>query len=134
MKAYFLQYVFILGLIVSMAACGGNKEEAPASIIAGENSKSWVAKRETNAAGDKEKLDKAEKSQSMEFYSNGTFQIRAEGIFQSGRWNYNESAKVLELMFDDRPDVAETFQVMELDKDEMKLKAADGSTMLLKTS
>lgn len=116
-----------------MASCG-EKEATPSQIIAGEGSKSWSASRETSASGEKEKPSKAEKAQTMEFYQNGTFQIRDETKFQTGKWNYNETAKVLELIFEDRPDVAESFQVLELDKTEMKLKAADGSTMLLKSS
>jgi cell division protein YceG involved in septum cleavage len=134
MKHYFLPFMLILGIFLALNACSSKEKDDPNTLIAGENSKSWEAKRETNAAGDKEKLDSAEKGQIMEFYTNGTFQIRSEGIFQSGRWNYNAGAKILELSFDDRPDVAESFQVLELKKGQMKLQAADGSTMLLKES
>lgn len=133
MKSYLLQYALVLSLIFYMAACG-NDTATPSQIIAGDNSKSWTASKETTASGDKEKLSKAEKDQTMEFYRNGSFQIRDESMFQSGKWNYNETAKTLELIFEDRPDVAESFQVLELDKNEMKLQAADGSTMLLKSS
>lgn len=133
MRSYLFQYVCVLGLIFYMAACG-NKEATPTQIIAGEGSKSWSASQETTAGGDKEKLSAAEKAQTMEFYRNGSFQIRDESMFQNGKWNYNETAKVLELIFEERPDVAESFQVLELDKNEIKLQAADGSTMLLKSS
>ncbi|AHM60452.1 hypothetical protein D770_10975 [Flammeovirgaceae bacterium 311] len=114
-----------------LAACG-NQNENPRQMVAGENSKTWVASRETNAQGDKQKLSNAEQGQKMIFYANGTFQIQEDAEFQTGRWNYNESQKQLEVTFDDRQDVKEVFHVQELENDNMVLHASDGSTLRLK--
>lgn len=101
-------------------------------MVAGENSKTWVAKRETNAQGDKDKLSDAEEEQKMVFYANGSFQMQNNAEFQAGRWNYNAAQQELEITFDDRQDVKEVFQVQELEDDKMVLNASDGSTLQLK--
>lgn len=123
--------MLLLSLVV-MAACNNKKEENPRQLLASESSKTWVAKRETNAQGGKEKLSDAEKEQKMVFYANGAFQILNNAEFQTGRWNYNEGAKELEVVFDDRQDVKEVFHVQELEKDNLVLHANDGSTLRLK--
>lgn len=130
------QYCFLLLLLpfLALVSCGDNKEdENPRQLIAGESSKSWQAKRESDAQGDKQKLSNTEQEQRMEFYSNGTFQIRDDSEFQSGRWNYNATQKELELVFDDRQDVKEIFHVQELTENKMTLHASDGSTLQLMT-
>lgn len=124
--------IMLLLPLLLVAACNNSKDENPRQLIAGENSKTWQASRETNAQGDKEKLSSQEKDQSMQFYSNGTFQIQAQDQFQSGRWNYNATQQELELTFEDNQDVKEVFHVQELSNDKMTLHAADGSTMQLK--
>lgn len=125
-------YTFLLLLPLFLLAACGNKNENPRQMVAGENSKTWVASRETNAQGDKQKLSNAEQDQKMIFYANGTFQIQEDAEFQSGRWNYNEGQKQLEVTFDDRQDVKEVFHVQELENDKMVLHASDGSTLRLK--
>lgn len=126
-------YVMMLLLpLMLVAACNNKKDDNPRQLISGETSKTWQASRETNAQGGKEKLSSEEKAQSMQFYSNGTFQIQDQNQFQNGRWNYNATQKELELTFEDRQDVTEVFHVQELSKDQMTLHAADGSAMKLK--
>jgi hypothetical protein len=121
----------ILPLLI-LAACGNKNEENPRAQIAGESSKSWKIKREITASGQKDKMTGDEKDQRMEFYANGTFKIEADNQFEGGRWNYNAGAKTMELVFDDRQDTKEVFQVLELDDNTIKLQAGDGSTMELK--
>jgi hypothetical protein len=116
-----------------LASCNNKSEDNPRQLIAGESSKVWKTNRETSAQGSKERQSSAEKEQRMEFYANGTFQVRDAGEFQGGRWNYNQTQKELELTFDDRQDVKEVFHVQELSKNKMTLHAGDGSKMELKT-
>ncbi|EMR02365.1 hypothetical protein [Cesiribacter andamanensis] len=129
---HYFALLLLLPFLV-LAACNNKSEENPRQLIAGESSKVWKADKETNAQGDKERLSNTEEEQRMEFYANGTFQVREAGAFQGGRWNYNATQKELELTFDDRQDVKEVFHVQELSGNKMTLHAADGSTMKLKT-
>lgn len=126
-------YTLLLLLPLMLAtACNNKKDDNPRLMVAGENSKTWVAKRETNAQGDKEKLSNTEQEQKMVFYANGSFQMQNNAEFQAGRWNYNASQQELEIIFDDRQDVKEVFQVQELEDNKMVLNASDGSTLQLK--
>ena len=114
-----------------LAACNNNKEENPRQLLAGESSKTWVAKRETDAKGDKVKF--AERpDEKMVFYANGSFQIVNNAEFQTGRWNYNAGQNELEIVFDDLQNVKEVFHVQELENDKLVLHANDGSTLRLK--
>lgn len=126
-------YTMLLLLPLLLAtACNNKTDDNPRLMVAGENSKTWVAKRETNAQGDKEKLSNTEQEQKMVFYANGSFQMQNNAEFQAGRWNYNASQQELEIIFDDRQDVKEVFQVQELEDNKMVLNASDGSTLQLK--
>ena len=106
------------------------KESDPNKIIAGETSKVWKAEKETNAEGDKEKLSKEEKNEVLQFYSNGTFSVNGTSAATQGTWSYEVGSKNLSLKFKDA-DVSENFEVVTLEKDKIKLKAADGSLMTL---
>lgn len=136
MKTTFLawrNYLLILLPLFVMSACGGGGDaENPRAQIAGDNMKSWKIKKEMTASGEKDKVTSEEKDQRMEFYANGTFKIEADNQFEGGRWNYNAGAKTMELVFNDRADTKEVFQVLELDDNTIKLQANDGSTMELK--
>lgn len=117
--------------LLLLAACNNDKEENPRQVIAGESSKTWVAKRETNAQGDKVQLSDRP-DEKMVFYANGSFQILNDAAFQTGRWNYNAGQNELEIVFDERQDVKEVFHVQELENDKLVLHASDGSTLRLK--
>lgn len=106
------------------------KEKDPQKIIAGENSKKWKAEKETNAVGEKEKLDKEEMKEIMEFRSNGDFFLDGTTDNTKGKWKYDNASKNLSLQFAGA-NVTENFAVLDLKEDEIKLQAADGSTMVL---
>ncbi|HEX8547904.1 MAG TPA: DUF4923 family protein [Cytophagaceae bacterium] len=127
-----VQRIFIfLTLITFFAQCKNEKENAM-TMIAGEGSKRWKATKEVNAAGEKEKLSKEEKNEIMQFYTNGTFTINAAAESSQGTWTYDDNAKNLSLKFGSA-NFTENFTVLELEKDEMKLKAGDGSTMIMES-
>jgi hypothetical protein len=124
----------LLAMIFSLlifASCGGKKEEASAQLISGSDSKTWKATKELNSQGDKEKLSKEEKKEELKFFSNGTFSMMGEADHQEGKWNYNPSDKTLALTFEGQGN-SENFKVTEMDEDDMKLQAPDGSMMVLK--
>ncbi|WP_266203914.1 hypothetical protein [Pontibacter kalidii] len=116
-------------LAITITSCGGNKEEVGSeSMIAGTSSKTWVADKERNAAGDKEKLTDAEQDQTMQFYADGRFALGAGSSLQTGTWTYDQAGKRLSLQFEGA-DMTENFEVMKLDDDEMDLRASDGTVM-----
>lgn len=98
-------------------------------LIAGESEKTWKAKRETNSEGDKDKLTKAEKEQRITFWRNGDVKMGDDAQSMTGKWTY--SGQTLALQFTGE-NVTENFTIVELEDDEMKLRAADGSEMTMK--
>ncbi|HEY0652401.1 MAG TPA: lipocalin family protein [Chryseosolibacter sp.] len=110
----------------------GTETNAAASndqLIAGNSEKTWKAKRETNSEGDKDKLTKAEKEQRITFWRNGNVKMGDETQTLDGKWSYSGSTLTLQFTGEN---VTENFTVIELDDDEMKLRAADGSEMTMK--
>ena len=122
-----LSYLFFSFLLVFGCT---KKEEDPNKLISGETSKIWRADRQTNAEGDKEKLTKEEKSEILQFYSNGTFSVNGTTATTQGKWVYDHGAKNLSLQFSG-DNVSENFLVETLEDDKIKLKAPDGSIMTL---
>jgi hypothetical protein len=98
-------------------------------LIAGDSEKTWKAKRETNSEGDKDKLTKGEKEQRITFWRNGNVKMGDESQTMDGKWSYSGSTLTLQFAGEN---VTENFTVLELDDDEMKLRAADGSEMQMK--
>ena len=100
-------------------------------MIAGSNSKTWHADKQMNAEGDKEKLSRTErKDDMMIFNADGTFSMNTSQDAAGGKWTYDQAAQTLSLQFSGE-NHTETFKVLNLEDDEMKLEAADGSTMEL---
>jgi hypothetical protein len=98
-------------------------------LIAGDSEKTWKAKRERNSEGDKDKLTKAEKEQRITFWRNGNVKMGDETQTMDGKWSYSGSTLTLQFTGEN---VTENFTVVELDDDEIKLRAADGSEMTMK--
>ncbi|AKD03059.1 hypothetical protein POKO110462_09700 [Pontibacter korlensis] len=116
-------------LAIIITSCGGNKEEVGSeSMMSGASSKTWVAAKETNASGDREKLSDAEKEQTMQFYADGRFALGAGSNLQTGTWSFDQAAKRLTLQFENE-DMTENFEVLKLDDDELDLRASDGTVM-----
>lgn len=122
--------VMPLLLAVVLVSCGGNDDAGSESLLTGTSSKTWTAKKELNAEGDKEKLTDAEKEQNIQFYADGRFAMGGASTLQTGTWSYDESAKKLTLQFENQ-DVSETFDVLKMEDDELRLRAADGSEMVM---
>ncbi len=117
---------------IVLVSCNDKDKVGTESIISGNSSKTWKINKELSAAGDKEKLTKSEKQETMQFYSDGRFALGGGGTLQTGTWSFDQSAKKLTLQFEGQ-DVTENFDVAKLTDDEMELRAADGSVMELET-
>jgi hypothetical protein len=98
-------------------------------LIAGDTEKTWKARRERNSEGDKDKLTKAEKEQRITFWRNGTVKMGDDTQTMTGQWSYSGSTLTLQFTGEN---VTENFTVVELEDDEIKLRAADGSEMTMK--
>ncbi len=113
-----------------LVSCGSNEKVGSQSLISGATNKTWSASKETNAAGDKEKISKAEKGQTLQFYADGRFAASGGSALETGTWTFDQSGQKLSLNFENQS-VTENFDVIKLTDDEMHLKAADGSVMQL---
>lgn len=121
--------IYFLFFAVFFLACEGEKETSPHELIAGETSKTWIASKEINVDGEEDKLSAAEERQELQFFNNGTFQMKNEAQFHTGKWTYEDGNRELQLVFDDKPGVAEVFYVSRLEKKQMDVRAPDGGTM-----
>ncbi|KAA5547988.1 hypothetical protein F0145_08615 [Adhaeribacter rhizoryzae] len=127
LKNYFTYLTLFIMLV--LASCQDKNKTPTASMISGDTSKTWKATRETNAAGDKDKITGAEKSEVIQFYANGSFSMRSSSQNASGKWTYDAMARSLVLQFVGS-DMTENFQVVSLTEDEMKLQSPSGTMNL----
>ena len=119
----------ILFLVMLLSACDkGSGSMTNEEKISGKSEKTWKAVRETNAEGEKDKLTKEEKKESITFSRNGNVKMSNEDQVMGGTWNFSENT--LSLQFTGT-NVTENFRVVELSDDKMKLLADDGSQMTL---
>jgi hypothetical protein len=128
-KAYW-SFVMAFLMVAVMTSCGGDKE-GTANMISGGSSKTWKASKERTASGDRDKLTKEEKQETMQFYSDGRFAMGGGGSLETGTWSYDQAGKRLSLVFEGQG-VSENFQVQKLTDKEMHLIAGDGSKMEMK--
>jgi hypothetical protein len=121
---------YLFAIVLLAAACGGRSDNTPPEeIIAGKNEKTWRASRLTNAQGDQERLNQAEQTESITFSRNGSVQMSSADQSLGGTWSYSNSQLTLQFT---GAEVSENFQVMELRKDLIRLRAADGSELNMK--
>lgn len=123
--------LLLLALVMVVSSCGNNEKVGSEQMISGSGSKTWNASKELNAAGNKEKLSKAEKQETMQFYSDGRFALGGGGMLETGTWSFDQAAKRLSLRFEGQ-DVTENFEVTQLTEKEMHLKDNTGGVMELK--
>lgn len=121
--------IYVWLLCFALAGCN-NKSDSLTNEekIAGENQKTWEAKRETTASGDKDKLTREEKKEKITFSRNGTVKMGDGDQVMSGQWTLE--GKNLRLHFTGE-NVTENFSVIELEKNNMKLLAGDGSELIM---
>lgn len=122
--------LYIVLFLFALSGCS-NKSDSMTNEekIAGTEEKTWKAQKETDATGDKDKLTKDEKRQTITFWRNGNVKMGDGNQMMSGQWKLEGSN--LGLVFTGS-DVSENFTLLELDNNEMKLKAGDGSEMTMK--
>ena len=123
-------WLFISLFVFVAAGCGGGSDSMTnEEKIAGNEEKTWKAQKETDASGDKDKLTRDEKRETITFWRNGNVKMGDGNQMLSGQWKLEGDN--LGLVFAGS-NVSENFTVLELDKNEMKLRAGDGSEMTMK--
>jgi hypothetical protein len=121
----FLLVVFLL------FGCGKKSESmSTEEKISGKTEKTWKATREINAEGEKDKLTREEKKESITFSRNGNVKMSNEEQVMGGTWSFLDNT--LSLQFTGT-NVTENFKVMELSDDKIKLLADDGSQLTLES-
>ena len=121
---YALLFIFV------SAACGNSSDSMTnEEKIAGKEEKTWKAQKETNASGDKDKLTRDERRQTITFWRNGDVKMGDGDQMMSGKWTLQGDN--LALVFAGST-VSENFTVVELEDKEIKLRAGDGSEMTMK--
>jgi hypothetical protein len=121
---YVLLFIFVLSGCNSGSDSMTNEEK-----IAGKDEKTWKAKKETDASGDKDKLTRDEKRQTITFWRNGNVKMGDGDQMMSGQWTLQGDN--LALVFAGS-NTSENFTVVELENDEIKLRAGDGSELIMK--
>ena len=119
----------ILLVVLLLAGCGKKSDSmSNEEKISGQSEKTWKATRETNSEGEKDKLTREEKKESITFSRNGNVKMSNNDQMMGGTWSFMDNT--LSLQFTGT-NVTENFKVLELSDDKMKLLAADGSQMTL---
>lgn len=126
-------YSTLILLFFLATGCKDSKNETntnnPTVMIAGDNQKTWKAERETDAAGDKDRLTREEKKELITFFNNGNIRMSGPRDNREGTWTY--TGNELSLQFTGE-NVSENFTVLELTTNKMRLRANDGSEMIMK--
>lgn len=123
-----MKQLVIVGLLFfAVSAC--NDSMTNEEKIAGDGEKTWEAKRETDASGDKDKLTRDEKKERITFSRNGNVKMGNGNQMMSGQWSLEGNNLSLHFAGEN---VTENFTVLELDKNTIKLRANDGSELTMK--
>jgi hypothetical protein len=129
MKKTINHFFAIFMAVVLLSACGGKDELTAEEKIAGKDEKTWKATRETDATGDADRLTRDEKRETITFWRNGNVKMGNGDQVMSGQWSLEGNN--LRLQFTGSQ-VSENFTVLELDKNELRLKGGDGSELKMK--
>jgi hypothetical protein len=120
--------IFFFSLVI-LLSCGKKDSMTNEEKLAGEDSKTWKAKKETTATGSVDRLNRDEKKQEITFWRNGNVKMGDGNQSMSGQWSLEGTTLKLHFAGEN---VTENFSVLGLEEDEMKLQAGDGSTMAMK--
>lgn len=132
MNTQLLPKMLLLIIFLFSMGCDKKNKDQSENLLSGATSKTWKINKQTDASGDKDKLTQEEKSEVMQFFADGKFTINTQTQSQRGTWTQDQAAKSLTLQFEGANNT-ETFQVVDLSENAAKLKAADGSEMILET-
>lgn len=120
--------LIVFSIFCFLVACG-NSSMSREEMLAGENEKTWEATREINSQGDREKLTREEKKERITFWRNGDVRMGEDNEAMTGKWTVQ--GNTLSITFTGS-NVSENFGMVSMEKDEVVLRAADGSQLVMK--
>ncbi|MGC1242219.1 MAG: lipocalin family protein [Chryseosolibacter sp.] len=123
-----MKHLMYIGLFLFVLTGCGNDAMTNEEKLAGETEKTWEAERETTASGDKDKLTREEKKEKITFSRNGNVKMGDGNEMMSGQWSIEGNN--LSLHFAGQ-NVTENFTIIELEKNNIKLRANDGSELTM---
>lgn len=123
-----MKHLMYIGLFLFVVTGCGNDSMTNEEKLAGETEKTWEAERETTASGDKDKLTREEKKEKITFSRNGNVKMGNGNEMMSGQWSIEGNN--LSLHFAGQ-NVTENFTIIELEKNNIKLRANDGSELTM---
>ena len=127
-----LRYLASLLMLVALFTVGCNQknEVGDTSMLYGTDSKTWTTDKETNAAGEKVSQTDTDKKTELKFYANGSFNMASPQQSMQGKYTFDQTANKITLTPTGSPN-SMAFDVVNLTKDKITLKAPDGSQMML---
>lgn len=125
---YFATLLVLVALFA--ASCKQENKVGDTNLLYGTESKVWKTDKETAASGEKVTQTSNDKKTELRFYANGNFNMSSPAQSMQGKYTFDQAAKKITLTPDGAP-TSLTFDVVNLTKDEITLKAPDGSQMML---
>ena len=123
-----MKHLMYIGLLLFVLSSCGNDAMTNEEKLAGKTEKTWEAERETTASGEKDKLTREEKKEKITFSRNGNVKMGNGNEMMSGQWSIEGNN--LSLHFAGQ-NVTENFTIIELEKNNVKLRANDGSELTM---
>ena len=127
-----LRYLASLLMLVALFTVGCNQknEVGDTSMLYGTDSKTWTTDKETSASGEKVAQTDTDKKTELKFYANGTYNMASPQQSMQGKYTFDQTANKITLTPNGSPN-SMAFDVVNLTKDKITLKAPDGSQMML---
>jgi hypothetical protein len=130
-RSYFASMLSAVALLFVVSSCGGDKGKVEgATTLYGSGSKTWVTDKQTDASGDKMKLDDAAKDAEFTFTATN-FTASEGGQSQSGTYTFDQAGKTITLT-PQGGSTANTFKVEKLTDDKLSLSGTSGAMYVLK--
>ena len=128
---YLASMLMLVALLV--VGCKQKNEVGDTSMLYGTDSKTWTTDKETSATGEKMSQTDADKKTELKFYANGSYNMASPQQSMQGKYTFDQTANKITLTPEGSP-TSMSFDVVNLTKDKITLKAPDGSQMMLEAN
>lgn len=122
---------FLFCLLFTLPACNFDQERTTEEYIAADDSKVWFASRQLAPEGGEELTNDEQVEERIRFYADYEFIITSADEEIHGNWSYDPETEQLELQFDEM-EAPISYEVLDIDSKRMRLRAGDGSELVLR--